>query len=61
LTNRLVIATPGMFGARRAEQQPRRLRSPKKSTASFRLKAELQTGGPARSVGIRNMAVDSFI
>ena len=29
-TNRLVIPTPRMFGARRAEQQPRRLRSPKK-------------------------------
>ena len=29
--HRLMIATPRMTGARRAEQQPRRLRSPKKS------------------------------
>jgi hypothetical protein len=29
LTHRLEIATPRMFGARRTEQQPRRLRSPK--------------------------------
>jgi hypothetical protein len=30
LIHRLVIATPPMFGARRTEQQPRRLRSPRK-------------------------------
>jgi hypothetical protein len=29
LTHCLVIATPRMFGARRTEQQPRRLRSPR--------------------------------
>jgi hypothetical protein len=40
---RLVIATLRVFGARRTEQQPRRLRSPNKSTAWLRLKAELQT------------------
>jgi uncharacterized protein len=34
--NRFVIATPRMFGVRRAEQQPGRLRFPGNATASFR-------------------------